>query len=67
MKSFAHIIQLERVCAGETQKEFSDRLCIDQGLLSRIENGTAVPRFLTGIRMCQVIGIDINKIETRKE
>lgn len=59
-QSFGEFIQGRRTQLGLTQDEVASRAGTTQGYLSKVEKGTSEPTLTVALRVCEVLGLDIN-------
>lgn len=58
--SFGEFIQSRRIQLGLTQGEVASQAGTTQGYLSKVEKGIREPTLTVALRVCEVLGLDIN-------
>lgn len=60
-RSFGEFIRLRRTQLNLNQHEVAARADTTQGYLSKIENGEREPTLTLALKICDVLGLDINE------
>ena len=59
-RSFGEFIRDRRIALNLTQSEVASSVGIGQGYLSKVEAGSREPTLTISLKLCDVLGLDIN-------
>lgn len=60
VQSFGEFVKSARLRLSLTQNDVAEKVGVNQGYISRVEVGEREPTLTVALKLCEVLGLDIN-------